>query len=105
MATNTNTYKEFCIKMTAGWDYTWRAKAEAYPSTIATELGVKELGANDKPVLGANSPKPPRVRINFVGGGSIIRFCSPDKVEDVTTGRKLKGKTYNSKTISSASKL
>jgi hypothetical protein len=84
------------------------APKDAYDD-IADELGVVKLGENaDRRgvLFGANYPRPPRVRINYVIDAtgndartrSTIRFCDPDKV-----GRVLNG-SINDKTVTVRSK-
>ena len=68
---------------------------------IAAGLGVIEVTDTNRGgiVYGANSPRPVRVRISFnragvlggvgvtaSGNGSVIRFCEPDKLNDVLFG-------------------
>lgn len=113
----------------AGSKLAWTAEENKYKN-IAGELGVK-LANNSTTglVFGVNSPRLPRIRLNFektgaagasaspttgvtvnlaVGGGrpgSQIVFCAPDKVKGVTFDRKLAGKTSNGKKIKSCSMI
>lgn len=74
--------------------YGFYAPADAYTG-IADELGIAEVTSSVKNVaFGINTPKLPRVRINFlrdelVGAdarGSCVRFCDPDKLGTVLGG-------------------
>ena len=40
------------------------------------------------------------VRINLADGKTLVRFCDPDKVEDVVVNDTLTGKKYNNIVIS-----
>ena len=76
--------------------YAWRAKADHYKN-IGEVMGVVKAKDTDSALMfGSNSPKPAKVRIGYVGADgsskSIVRFCEPDKIGDVTTGGKINGK-------------
>jgi len=66
--------------------YAFYAPKDSYKG-LANAMNVKKAAQNERGlVFGANQPKPARVRINFEGGGSTVRFCDPSKVESVTVG-------------------
>jgi hypothetical protein len=80
----------------------FRAPDYAYDD-IASGLGVTEVKDNDRTgiVYGCNQPRPVKVRITFTRGGlsglgkssgTVVRFCEPDKLNDVLFGS-LNGKT------------
>lgn len=76
--------------------YAWRAKTGSYDD-IGKDMGVNTAKDTEKGLIfGANSPKPARVRINYVYSGgttrSVIRFCEPDKLNALTTGGAINGK-------------
>lgn len=86
--------------------YAFYTSKENYKG-LEKALGVVKAKENEKGlVFGANNPKPARVRINFEGGGSCIRFCDPGKLESVTYGGALNKKKvsipglFNNKKIS-----
>jgi len=76
----------------------FRAPKDVYKN-IGDDLGVKEVQDNDRSgiVYGANNPRPAKVRISYLdaqpGGGeqndivrSVVRYCEPDKLNDVLFG-------------------
>jgi hypothetical protein len=76
----------------------FRAPKDVYKN-IGGDLGVFQVQDNDRSgiVYGANNPRPVRVRIRYLdaqpGGGeqndilrSVVRFCEPDKLNDVLFG-------------------
>ncbi|WP_375502932.1 hypothetical protein [uncultured Nostoc sp.] len=76
--------------------YAWRGKKTAYKD-IGDALGVVFAKDTDTGLMyGANSPRPAEVRIGYTDASgnskSVVRFCEPDKIGDVTTGGKLNGK-------------
>ena len=91
------------------------APEDAYEG-IADELGVTKIKEKDdaKGVLfGANYPKPPKVRINYVdtriGADAVrstTRYCDPDKIGRVLNGSLnesviiVGGETHNIKSVS-----
>ena len=81
----------------------WYAPEKLYKS-IASNLGLKvqkdAKGLDAYPSDGA-SGKLPRVRLNLVGGKSVLVFCAPNKV--ATVRKQLAGKTVNGKKIKSVS--
>ncbi len=80
--------------------YGWTAPKDSYKG-LATELGVKEAKTGDKGITYGGNVKPPRVRVNLEDGKALVRFCDPDKVEDVVVNDTLTGKKYDNKTICS----
>lgn len=85
--------------------YAWRAKKDAYDN-IGAGLGVVKAKDTDKNLIfGANHPKPAKVRINFdtaKGTRSTLRWCEPDKLNNVVVGGainskkiKVNGNEYN----------
>lgn len=88
--------------------YAWYATTEKYDG-IATDAGITKAGANETGlVFGANSPKPPSVRLNLeasgVAAGSQTIFVDPANYAAVLGGS-LNGKQTNNKTIRSASAI
>lgn len=84
----------------------FRAPDYAYDD-IGAGLGVVEIADNNRSgvIYGANSPRPVKVRIQFTRGGlsgigdssgSVVRFCEPDKLNDVLFGS-LNGKTVKTR--------
>lgn len=83
---------------------------------IGDELGVKKIrDSRDAKgiVFGANSPKPPRVRITYLDKNigadatrSVTRYCDPDKVGRVLNGSindkkiKVRGTNFNIQSVS-----
>lgn len=81
--------------------YAWDADDNKY-QTIAADLGITAAGPGEPGlVFGANSPKPPKIRINFEDGGSQLVFCDPNQMASVLGGS-VSGKTSNGRTISKA---
>jgi hypothetical protein len=83
--------------------FAWRATDAQYPSDFLSALGVsKAKDTDDALVFGADSPRPPRVRINLKGSKpAIIRFCSPDKLESLTVKGSLNAKKYKGTDVDS----
>lgn len=69
----------------------FRAPGYAYDN-IGTGMGVVKVADNNRSgiVYGANNPRPPRVRINYVKSvektGSAMRFCEADKLNETLFG-------------------
>lgn len=100
----------YYIEYDGGGKYAWEAEESKYKE-IASIAGIKKATSSTKSMFfGANSPKPPRVRLNFeeggVGGnvcrGSQMIFIAPDKLDDVVVKNKLQGKKSNGFKIKSA---
>ncbi|MDJ0575931.1 MAG: hypothetical protein QNJ65_12285 [Xenococcaceae cyanobacterium MO_234.B1] len=80
--------------------YGWTAPKDSYKG-LENELGVKEVKDGDKGITYGGNVKPPRVRINLADGKTLVRFCDPDKVEDLVVNDTLTGKKYNNIVICS----
>jgi hypothetical protein len=100
-------YKQqiYYVEMTTGYKYAWKGDEAEYKG-ITDELGVKKADAGAKGLIYGASVKPPRVRITLdMGAGNkprtLIRFCDPDKIEDLIVDESLTGKKFDSKTITS----
>lgn len=87
----------------------FRAPDYAYDD-IAAGLGVTEVADNNNTgiVYGANNPRPVKVRLSFTRGGlsgigdssgSVIRFCEPDKLNEVLFG------SLNAKTVKTSDSI
>ena len=85
------------VKLGKSIKYGWRVTGDTLSGkTIRDALGIIKAKENEQDiVMGANSPKPARVRINFEGGGSTLSFCDPAKLENVTIKGALNKKTYD----------
>ncbi|MCL6750067.1 hypothetical protein KBT16_03375 [Nostoc sp. CCCryo 231-06] len=76
--------------------YAWRGKKNSYKD-IGAAMGVVSAKDTDSGLMfGANSPRPALVRIGYTDASgnskSVVRFCEPDKIGNVTTGGKINGK-------------
>ncbi|TAE54904.1 MAG: hypothetical protein EAZ76_07995 [Nostocales cyanobacterium] len=81
------------IEMKGGgssFKYAWHAVSYG---SIAAKLGIKVAKPTEQGlVFGANSPKPPEIRISYYkqgnkgDTGSTTRFCALDKLDDVLNG-------------------
>lgn len=77
-------------------NYAFKAPKDAYKN-IDTFLGVAVAkDTDDNLVFGAQKPRPVRLRISYQitkdRNGSVIRFCSPDKVKDLLLKNELNKK-------------
>ena len=89
----------------AGTKWAWRCKKDTYKG-IESELGIQKASDKDGGlVFGANRPKPVVIQINLVGGGSVKRFCHPDKVTGVCYQGKLNSKKVKNKNVNSVSTI
>jgi len=82
--------------------YAWRAAADAYKG-IADALGVKEAADTDDGLIFGGRPKPPKVRLSLANKTSVIRFCDPGKIEELTIDGTLNNKKYDGQNINSVS--
>ncbi|NJL48732.1 MAG: hypothetical protein HC929_16190 [Leptolyngbyaceae cyanobacterium SM2_5_2] len=86
-----------------GINYGFAVPKDSYKG-IETLLGVKKVASNTKNVVyGANSPKPPRVRIRTENGKSYTRFIDSKKIDSAIVDSGLIGKTLRGSRIVSAS--
>ena len=79
----------------SNFKYAWHAVSYG---SISNALGIKVASPSEQGlVFGANSPKPPEIRISYFKKGnkgetgSTTRFCALDKLDDVLNGS-LRGK-------------
>lgn len=86
-----------------GINYGFAVPKDSYKG-LETTLGVKKVtGSTKNVVYGANSPKPPRVRIRTEKGKTYTRFIDDSKIKSAIIDSGLKGKTFKGSKIASAS--